>query len=202
MQRPEYITGVSENVMIGEVLQTSESSSTPQGNMSGHAVTAISGKFGKFFCPEHGFIIGILSVMPTPSYFQGLHRSFSRLKNPLDYAFPEFARLGEQAVFVRELYGYSPEGSKTFGYVPQYSEYKYMNNRVAGDFRTSLSFWHDSIKFGSVPRLNRKFIECPPESVHHPIFAVADTDTDYLYVQVANKIKASRLLPFYGTPSL
>jgi hypothetical protein len=39
LQRPEYIGGSSNDVMISEVLQTSEDGTTPQGNMAGHGIS-------------------------------------------------------------------------------------------------------------------------------------------------------------------
>ena len=40
-----------------------------------------------------------------------------------------------------------------FGYIPRYSEYKFMNSRVAGKMRSNLSFWHLGRIFNSAPPL-------------------------------------------------
>ena len=39
LQRPEYISGTKTPIQISEVLQTSESNTSPQGNMAGHGIT-------------------------------------------------------------------------------------------------------------------------------------------------------------------
>jgi len=200
LQRPEYITGVKTPVVISEVLNTTgEDGGLPQGNMAGHALSISSGKSGSYYCEEHGYIIGIMSVMPKTAYQQGIPRTF--LKNDtLDYYFPSFANIGEQAVEKQELFAYTVNKNDTFGYVPRYAEYKYMPSRVAGEFRTTLDYWHLGRIFATEPNLNSTFIECTPEQTTR-IFAVED-GTDPLYCHVYNKIQAVRPMPKFGTPTI
>jgi hypothetical protein len=200
LQRPEYITGVKTPVVISEVLNTTgEDGGLPQGNMAGHALSISSGKSGSYYCEEHGYIIGIMSVMPKTAYQQGIPRTF--LKNDtLDYYFPSFANIGEQAVEKQELYAYTSSKNDTFGYVPRYAEYKYMPSRVAGEFRTTLDYWHLGRIFATEPNLNSTFIECKPADTTR-IFAVED-GTDPLYCHVYNKIQAVRPMPKFGTPTI
>ncbi len=201
LQRPEYITGVKTPVVISEVLNTSGTEGElPQGNMAGHGIAVSSGKSGSYYAEEHGYIIGIMSVMPKTAYQQGIPRTFLKL-DPLDYFWPSFANIGEQEVKLQELYAFTANADDTFGYVPRYAEYKYMPSRVAGDFRNSLDYWHLGRIFGSEPTLSQEFIECTPEDTAR-IFAVTDPDSQKLYCHVLNKIKAVRPMPKYGTPTI
>lgn len=198
LQRPEYITGIKSPVIVSEVLNTTgESGGLPQGNMAGHAVSVAGGKMGSYFCEEHGTIIGVLSVMPKTAYQQGIPKTFLKY-DPLDYFWPSFAHIGEQPVQNQELYAYTPTKEDTFGYVPRYAEYKYMPSRVAGDFRTSLDYWHLGRIFNGAPALNQNFIECIPDNVSR-IFAVEDGE-DNLYMHILNKVTAIREMPKFGTP--
>jgi hypothetical protein len=198
LQRPEYITGVKSPVIISEVLNTTGiDGELPQGNMAGHGISVGTGNYGTYFCEEHGYIIGIMSVMPKTAYQQGIPRHY--LKNdPLDYFWPSFAHIGEQEVKNMEIFAYTNQGEGTFGYVPRYAEYKYNPSRVAGDFRTTLDFWHLGRKFANLPTLSQEFIECTPEDAER-IFAVQD-ETDYLYCHVYNKVNALRPMPKFGNP--
>ena len=201
LQRPEYICGVKSPVVISEVLNTSGTvDQLPQGNMAGHGISVSSGNNGTYYCEEHGYIIGIMSVMPKTAYQQGIPRTFLK-SDPLDYFWPSFANIGEQEVQVQELFAYTNNKADTFGYVPRYAEYKYMPSRVAGDFRTSLDYWHLGRIFGSEPTLSQEFIECAPEDTER-IFAVTDPNAQKLYCHVLNKIKAVRPMPKYGTPTI
>jgi hypothetical protein len=199
LQRPEYITGVKSPVIISEVLNTTgETSGLPQGNMAGHGISVSSGKVGSYFCEEHGYIIGVMSIMPKTAYQQGIPKTF--LKNDtLDFFFPSFANIGEQEVKNNELYAYTSTAENIFGYVPRYAEYKFMPSRVAGDFRTTLDYWHLGRIFSNQPALNQTFIECSPSNTTR-IFAVED-GTDPLYCHVYNKIQAVRPMPKFGTPT-
>jgi hypothetical protein len=200
LQRPEYITGIKSPIVISEVLNTTgEADGLPQGNMAGHGIGVTSGKYGKYFCEEHGYIIGIMSVMPKTAYQQGIPRTYLK-KDTLDYFWPSFANIGEQEVQNQELYAYTATATDTWGYVPRYAEYKYMPSRVAGEFRTSLDYWHLGRKFATQPALNQTFIECDPEDTKR-IFAVTE-GADTLYCHVYNKIKAVRPMPKFGTPTL
>lgn len=201
LQRPEYICGVKSPVVISEVLNTSGTQDQlPQGNMAGHGISVSSGKSGSYYVEEHGYIIGIMSVMPKTAYQQGIPRTFLKF-DPLDYYWPSFANIGEQEVLVQELYAYTNNAGDTFGYVPRYAEYKYMPSRVAGDFRTSLDYWHLGRIFDSEPTLSQEFIECTPTETER-IFAVTDPSAQKLYCHVLNKIKAVRPMPKYGTPTI
>jgi len=201
LQRPEYITGVKTPVVISEVLNTSGTQDQlPQGNMAGHGISVSSGRSGSYYCEEHGYIIGIMSVMPKTAYQQGIPRTFLKL-DPLDYFWPSFANIGEQEVKLQELYAYTENKDNTFGYVPRYAEYKYMPSRVAGDFRTSLDYWHLGRIFENEPTLSQEFVECTPTETER-IFAVTDPDAQKLYCHVLNKIKAVRPMPKYGTPTI
>lgn len=200
LQRPEYITGIKSPVIISEVLNTTgQTDGLPQGNMAGHGIGVTSGNYGKYFCEEHGYIIGVMSVMPKTAYQQGIPRTWLK-KDSLDYFWPSFANIGEQEVQQQELYAYTAAATDTFGYVPRYAEYKYMPSRVAGEFRTSLDYWHLGRKFATNPSLNQTFVECSPADTKR-IFAVEE-GADTLYCHVYNKIRALRPMPKYGTPML
>lgn len=197
LQRPEYITGVKSPVVISEVLNTTGTEDAPQGEMAGHGVSVVSGEYGNYYAEEHGYIIGIMSIMPKTAYYQGIPKHFLKYNTPTELAWPTFANLGEQLIETREIMAFQASDG-TFGYVPRYAEYKFEHNRVAGEFRTTLDFWHLARKFDSVPQLNSVFIEAVPTT---RVFAVEDTEVDHLYCHVYNKIKVIRALPKFGTPT-
>lgn len=199
LNRPEYITGTKSPVVISEVLNTT-GDVLPQANMAGHGVSVTSGKAGSFYCEEHGYIIGIMSILPRTAYMQGIPRHFLK-HDRLTHGWPSFANLGEQAIDNAEIYADQPFSAAhaTFGYIPRFSEYKYLPSRVAGDFRDTLDYWTAARKFATPPSLNATFIECVPDD---RIFAVTDPTEDKIYCHVLNKVKAVRKLPKYGTPMM
>lgn len=204
LQNPEYIGGHVTNMIISEVLNTTgETGVSAVGDMSGHGISVSKGKNFRYTAKEHGFIHGFISVTPNTAYSQGIHRMWSR-NTFLDYAWPSFAHLGEQEILNKEIYLGTETLAKsqlTFGYIPKYAEYKYMNNRIAGDFRATLDFWHCGLDFAVAPALNAAFIETHNID-YDKIFAVDSTVAHTIYAHVFNNISAIRKLPKYAVPSL
>ncbi len=206
LQRPEYLGGGRQPINVSEVLQTSQTQmengevkGTPQGNMAGHAISAGQTISFKRKFEEHGFIIGILSVMPHASYSQGCPKSLTRF-DKLDYAFPEFAHLGEQPIKGRELYlNGIDEGNNDFGYQSVYADYKFSNDEVHGDFKTNLNYWHMGRIFANSPSLNASFVTANPT---HRIFAVENPSVQKLWCELYHNVQAVRPLPKYGTPMM
>lgn len=215
LQRPEYLGGNKTPVVVSEVMQTSSSVDTedlksPQGNYAGTGTSFGVGRSFKKFFEEHGYIIGIISVMPRSAYQQGVPRHFKKF-DKFDFYWPEFAHLGEQEIKNYELY-YNYDTSdkdsndRLFGYTPRYAEYRFINSSVHGDMATNLNFWHLGRIFDSRPGLNSDFVTCKPgpspDTGLNRVFAVTDTNTHHLWVQMYINCKALRPLPKYGTPGL
>lgn len=200
LQRPEYLGGGKQHVMISEVLQTAETGTTPLGEMAGHGVSVGStNSFTKRF-EEHGYVFGIMSVLPRTAYGQGVPKHWLR-SDKFDYYFPQFAHLGEQEVIEDEVYldPASSTGSDAWGYQSRYAEMKHRSGRFHGDFRNSLDYYHMARLFPSVPGLNQAFIEADPT---HRIFANAVTTDHKLWCQIHHKFSALRPMPYYGEPGL
>lgn len=204
LQRPEYLGGGKQPVVISEVLQTSSTdANSPQANPAGVGYSVGSSNRFKRFFEEHGYIIGIMSVLPRTAYQQGVPRHFRKF-DKLDFYFPEFANLGEQEIYNSELYynhllPSKPTNNSTFGYTPRYAEYKNCESRVCGDFRDTLSFWTMSRIFPSPPSLSEPFVMADPTT---RIFAVEDPSVQKLWIQLSNRIRAIRPMPVFGTPTL
>lgn len=206
LQRPEYLGGGKQPIVISEVLQTSNTDTTEgnesaQGNMAGHGISVgRSNSFKKSF-EEHGFIIGIVSVIPKTAYQQGVERQWSKF-DKFDYYWPEFAHLGEQEIKQEEIWQpWNTAGmrEKVFGYQQRYAEYKYNQSSVHGDFRDTLQFWHMGQWYENEPALNKEFVMSNPTK---RIFAVKDQEVDELFVQIYNKVDALRPMPYFSIPSL
>lgn len=205
LQRPELIGRNVQNVTISEVLATAQNTGdgVAVGQMAGHGISVGGKDTLHYNCEEHGFIFGIISVIPDTSYQDGLNKMFSRLDR-LDYAWPDFAHLGEQPILNKELIAagttppFDPDG--VFGYIPRYAEYRYIPSTVAGEFRDTLSFWTLGRIFDPMapPELNEEFVTADPST---RIFAVTTESEDHILAQVINGHEVIRKLPRYGIPS-
>lgn len=205
LDRPEFLGGGVQPVTISEVLNhtgtdTAEQSAFVLGQMGGHGISVGASARTRRRFTEHGYLFGIISVMPRTAYMDGLPRMFSKL-DMYDYYWPEFARIGEQEIENREVSIWDDQTPiSTFGYAPRYSEYKYIPSSVHGEMRSSLDYWHLARKFGAQVALNAEFVHPKPEDLNR-IFAVQD-GADQLIGQIYNKTVAIRKMPKYGIPTL
>lgn len=211
LQRPQYLGGGRAPILFDDVIQTSATGSgdTPLATMSGRGVG-----LNKSFCinryfEEHGILLGLVSIVPKPTYQQGMPKMFQRT-DKFDYFWPEFQRVGEQEIKKGEVvfdYGQfdadvnSRRNGATFGYAPRYSEYKYIPSSVHGQLRDSLSFWHSGRKFDSIPNLNNSFVEVSQHSMDRNFSVESDLAHQFV-CQFYLSVVARRPMDKYGTPSL
>ena len=207
LQRPEYLGGNRIPIVISEINQTSGTSanSTPQGNPSGQSrTTDVHSDFKKSFV-EHGFIIGVMVARYDHTYQQGLERFWSR-KGRLDYYWPVFANIGEQAVLNKEIYA---QGSNTddevFGYQEAWADYRYKPNRVTGEMRStapqSLDVWHLGDDYSKLPSLSDSWIQ-EDSAVVNRVIAVSEENSNQLWADIFIKNKCTRAMPMYSIPGL
>lgn len=201
LQRPEFLGGIKKPIAMSEVLQTSETNTTAQGNLAGHGIS-VGGNdgFARRF-EEHGIVMGLMSILPRTTYQQGIPKMFRRF-DTFDHYTPEFANIGEQEVKVGELW-YDPEAAvgeidETFGYNPRYAEYKYIPSSVHGDMRDVYAYWHYGRIFSAKPVLNADFIDADPID---RVFATPGSPDNYI-AHVYHDIAALRLMPYYDTPTI
>ncbi len=193
IQRPEYLGGGSGTLQISEVLQTAEGQDTGVGTMRGHGIAGISQRPIKFRSPEHGFIIGLISIRPKPVYTQGVNRELLK-KSRLDFFTPELANIGMQEVLQRELFVSASNADTIFGYSDRYEEYRYNMPKVTGEFRSTLSFWNMARQFEAPPVINESFIDMSSsEKAFYRPFSSQNTH-QYL-MMLRNNIKAYRPVP-------
>lgn len=207
LQRPEYLGGSKQPFVISEVLSTAANSAEDNGqvgDLAGHGLSVGSQSAFSYRAVEHGWILGLMSIMPKPAYMNGVQRKWLR-NDKFDYFWKEFANIGEQAIKNMELFYTVDDDTNneaTFGYTPRYAEYKYSCDRVSGQFRTSLDYWHLTRQLDSLPTLNTTFLQCDAYAQGLNRIFYVTTDIDNIWVQIYNHSKAWRKMPYFGVPTI
>lgn len=192
LQRPEYLGGGQETIQFSEVLQTAEGTD-PVGTLRGHGISSMrSNRYRRFF-EEHGFVISVLIARPRAIYASGLQKHWIRSIKE-DYWQRELEHIGQAEVLNREVYAAHSSPAGVFGYQDRYDEYRRHWSSIAGEFRTTLNYWHFARTFSSNPALNADFVKCVP--VETP-FAVPSEDV--LQIHARHSIQARRLVTKTGT---
>lgn len=213
LQRPEFLGGFSQPIMVNQVVQNSASvSEQALGDLAAYAVSSASRHgFTRSFT-EHGCIIGLVSTRADLTYQTGINRCWSR-RSRTDFYFPVFAHLGEQAVLNKEIATWYSVGSGTpdvltnldgvFGYQERWAELRYHPNEVSNDMLSGSDFsfdvWHLAQDFGEVmPALNSEFVA---EKAPLARVKAVETAPDFL-LDIFYKQKVARPLPVYSVPGL
>lgn len=188
LQRPEYLGGGKQTISFSEVLRTGgDEAEGPVGEMKGHGISAMRSRRYRRFFEEHGIVMSLMSVRPRTMYSQGIHRGFLRLTKE-DYWQRELELIGQQEVQDRELF--NPQAvNGVFGFQDRYTEYKHHPSNVAGDFRSTLDYWHMARIFGAAPVLNESFVQCDPTKRINAI-----QTEDVLWCMIGHSVQARRML--------
>lgn len=203
LQRPEYLGGQSFSFDGVIVPQTSETSTTPQGNLTQFSQTMSKFNVTHSFV-EHGVFMILLSARSNITYQEGLSREFS-YRTRYDWYQPEFANLGEVAVLNKEIYmqGTSAD-DQTFGYQEYAYELRYGNNKVTSEMRsnyaTSLDSKHMADDYASLPTLGSAWIQSNTAIDRNIVVDPATADPIELNTMVTGMI--ARTLPMYSIPGL
>lgn len=205
LQRPEYLGGSRVPININQVVQTSSSSNTPQGNTAAYSVTAdVHSDFTKSFV-EHGYIFGLCVARYDHTYQQGLERMWTR-SDRFDFYWPSLANIGEQPVYTREIFcNGSTIDDRVFGYQEAWFEYRYKPNRVAGEMRSnvknSLDVWHLADDYGNAPFLSDEWIVEDSNNLNRCL-AVSEKVSNQLWADIFVKNTSVRPMPIYSIPGL
>lgn len=205
LQRAEYLGGKNIPIQISQVIQTSETATSPQGNTAGMSLTYDDSEYFTKSFEEHGIIYILGAVKQEQTYQQGLPKMFSRFKRT-DYYDPIFANIGEQPIYNREIYAQGNDvDEEVFGYQEAWADYRYKPNQVSGEFRSnddnSLDFWHLANDFSSLPTLGEDFIKETPVNLDRAL-TVPSTTQDQFIGDFYFDAVAVRPMPPHSIPGL
>ena len=200
LQRPEYLGGGKQTIAFSEVLQTGPDfdANTGVADLKGHGISAVrSRRYIRFF-EEHGHVMTLMSVRPKAMYSQAVHKMFLR-RTKEDYWQRELEHIGQQEVQRCEVFAddYPGDGETTFGYQDRYAEYRHHPSGVAGEFRSTLNYWHLAREFAVAPTLNSSFINCEPTKR-----IIAAPSAHAMWVMVSNSIQARRMVTGNSAPRI
>ena len=204
VQIPEYLGGTRITINMSQVIQTSGTTQeSPQGNAAAISVTPYNGNmFTKSF-EEHGFVIGVCCIRHDHTYQQGLERMWSRKTN-LDFYYPVFANLGEQAILKKELYLTGKEtDEQAFGYQEAWAEYRMKPNRISGKFRSNatgtLDSWHYGDNYKEVPSLSQAWMKEGDSEIQRTL--AVDNEPQFIMDTIIDNTSV-RPMPMYSIPGL
>lgn len=209
LQRPELLSANRTRINVHQIVQQSETASTPLGTTAAMSLTNnTDNSFVKSFT-EHGFVIGVMCARYNHTYQQGINRLWSR-KDRLDYYFPILANIGEQPVYTKELYAKSLNevgnvDGGVFGYQEAWADYRYKPSQVTGEMRSgitnSLQSWHFADYYQNKPTLSSGWIQEDLSNVDRTL-AVTSKLANQIFGDFYVKNLTTRVMPVHSIPGL
>lgn len=208
---PKYIGGTSSYIDFSEVIQTSESGSTPQGRQTGLGFNTNEGFIGHFQTNDFGYIMAVMMITPEVCYTQGLeHWQFDDTAE--DLYFPERANLSFQPVLNKQIFvNGDTSDDDLFGYSTRYAYLKQRDDCVTGllalppklfegkNTDLLMTAYTQARIFESCPKLSQQFLTVSPNNIRRD-FMFAPSQPLFR-IQVASDVKGSRCIPWSNTPN-
>lgn len=244
-QRPEFITGDTVPFMINSVTQSSPSDGTATDVLG---TQAGQGMFNKntddvyYESNEDCIVMAVMFVRPRAFYYQNFRKQllsgYKFFESGAEQSFfdstydkfynPKLQGLGDEVVNQYEVALGSDESLRdpfaVFGYASQYSDWKYRQNEVHGEFRGTLKDWvytRDLIDARGRAAGLTDVVQLSPLDYRH-IYAynlVNDIEesqdydemvkymlnssvNDHLLFDMSFNLEVRRSLEYYGTPGV
>lgn len=190
LMMPEFLGGISDTIPVYKVTQTTPTEGNPLGTFAGQGSLQSGMRHViRKYCPEDGYILGVMSVVPAANYSQLLPPHFTRM-SLLDWHFPQFNNISYQPMLYKHLcpyqaYAVNPENiNNVFGYQRAYWDLIASFDEVHGEFRGSMRNFVINRVFDKAPELSKDFLLVNPDHVND-VFAMTAENGDKILGSIA-----------------
>lgn len=207
LMMPEFLGGISDTIPIFKVTQTTPTEGNPLGSFAGQGSLQSGMRHViRKYCPEDGYILGVMSVVPAANYSQLLAPHFTRM-NLLDWHFPQFNNISYQPMLYKHLcpyqaYAVNPAHvNNVFGYQRAYWDLIASFDEVHGEFRGSMRNFLINRVFDKAPELSKDFLLVNPDHVND-VFAMTSENGDKILGSIAFDITKKTTIPRNSIPHI
>lgn len=207
LMMPEFLGGISDTIPVYKVTQTTPTEGNPLGAFAGQGSLQSGMRHViRKYCPEDGYILGVMSVVPAANYSQLLPPHFTRM-NLLDWHFPQFNNISYQPMLYKHLcpyqaYAVNPANvNNVFGYQRAYWDLIASFDEVHGEFRGSMRNFVINRVFDKAPELSKDFLLVNPDHVND-VFAMTAENGDKILGSIAFEITKKTTIPRNSIPHI
>lgn len=207
LMMPEFLGGISDTIPVYKVTQTTPTEGNPLGSFAGQGSLQSGMRHViRKYCPEDGYILGVMSVVPAANYSQLLLPHFTRM-SLLDWHFPQFNNISYQPMLYKHLCPYqafavnSANINNVFGYQRAYWDLISSFDEVHGEFRGSMRNFLINRVFDKAPELSKDFLLVNPDHVND-VFAMTSENGDKILGSIAFDITKKTTIPRNSIPHI
>lgn len=212
LDRAEYIYGYRTVINMQQVAQTAPANASGDshlGSLSAYSLTNLREKYCEYHSKEHGLILGICCVRVRHTYGQGVDPAWYR-EDRFDFYWPEFANIGMQPIYNREIYAYasSDDIDSVFGYKNAWDELRCGQRVVRGIFNPVFSGnlgydqWLYADNYDDLPVLSDAWVREDPSRIGQTLRITNYDSTPQFLVNIECSIRMARPLPVTSNPGL
>lgn len=135
----KFIAANEDTIKISDVVATAGTSDNPLGDYGGRGLGFANGQMS-FSTDRHGYFILLSAIVPESGYVNSPDMTNEAIAFG-DFYNPEFDGLNYEAVEKKQIVGSTLVNVKgdatantTFGFLPTYSNWKFVSNKSNGDF--------------------------------------------------------------------
>lgn len=207
LMMPEFLGGISDTIPVYKVTQTTPTEGNPLGSFAGQGSLQSGMRHViRKYCPEDGYILGVMSVVPAANYSQLLAPHFTRM-SLLDWHFPQFNNISYQPMLYKHLCPYQAYAANpayinnVFGYQRAYWDLISSFDEVHGEFRGSMRNFLINRVFDKAPELSKDFLLVNPDHVND-VFAMTSENGDKILGSIAFDITKKTTIPRNSIPHI
>lgn len=203
LNRVQYLGGSSTPIQISDVTSTADTfgadTGASLGAQAGKGIAASRGDRIEYTAEEHGYIIGVYSIMPRQNFCQGIPKEFVRnVASDIftkDYEHLGFMPVQNVEVYVPETKAFASDYSVNgvFGFTEPYYEYKRSVDILQGDMR---SYTMGDINSGGIYASYNLY-----RLINAGLDSGSAIDFNQAFFSVGN-LQFNRIFEFGGTPSV
>ena len=203
LNRVQYLGGFSTPIQISDVTSTADTfgadTGASLGAQAGKGIAASRGDKIEYTADEHGYIIGVYSIMPRQNFCQGIPKEFVRnVASDIftkDYEHLGFMPVQNVEVYVPETKDFATDYSVNgvFGYTEPYYEYKRSLDVLQGDMR---SYTMGDINAGGIYASYNLY-----RLINAGLDSGSAIDFNQSFFSVGN-LQFNRIFEFGGSPSV
>lgn len=207
LMMPEFLGGISDTIPVYKVTQTTPTEGNPLGSFAGQGSLQSGMRHViRKYCPEDGYILGVMSIVPAANYSQLLLPHFTRM-SLLDWHFPQFNNISYQPMLYKHLCPYQAFAANpqfinnVFGYQRAYWDLISSFDEVHGEFRGSMRNFLINRVFDKAPELSKDFLLVNPDHVND-VFAMTAENGDKILGSIAFDITKKTTIPRNSIPHI
>lgn len=160
-----------------------------------------------FHAKEPGYIMVLVSLVPSVMYNQGISRVLQRyigVGSITDMANGILQNVGPQKIYTKELFTSDTNLEDTFAYADRYADWMIKRDECHGEFRPSGTLSHFVLQrtFAEVPEFGSEFLEIPKDYLDPVLAFTSETMALTYWLDSLIEYKVSMPLEEYSIPSL